>query len=248
MSFSEHERKYFKKMFDLYDTDKSGAIGLSELKNLSRHLGVEMSEESLLQTVKNLGLPTENNDIDLEFEEFLKWLSTANGAAGDEFAALKAKITAAGSKTLNNEQIARLKEVFDHFDADKSGSIDADELINVFESMGQAVTREEMEKMIASVDDDGSGQIEFEEFMMLMCSNYGAKTLETDMQEAFSVYDPDATGKVTLSTLRQMIIDTSGGRLTEKEIADIIDSVEKRDGFVEYMKWESLWEACREEN
>ena len=244
--FNANEKRYFRKMFQLYDTDKSGAIGLAELKNLCRHLGVDMSEESLLESVVSIGCPVENNEIDLDFNSFLKWLgSSASETGGDEFAALKVKITAQGSKALTNDQIQRFKEVFDHFDADHSGSIDADELMNVFSSMGNDVTREEMEQMIAGVDDDGSGEIEFEEFIMLMCTHYG-HSFTSEMEEVFSHLDPDAFGRLPVTAVANMMRETTGGILSEAEISEIIASVAE-NGYVDYMKWESLWEACNEQ-
>jgi calcium-binding protein CML len=244
---SDHERAYFKKMFDLFDTDKSGAIGLAELRNLSRHLGVEMSDDAILESVRSIGSPVSaKGEIDLPFQDFLKWLQKAQ-ASGDEFALLKAKIKAGGSKTLNNEQIARLKEVFENFDADGSGSIDAEELGNVFRSMGEEVDPEELKSMIEGVDDDGSGQIEFNEFMLLMCSNFGGHTFEEDMRKVFEEADPEDTGLVSPETLFRIMKDSTGGSIPDREIWEIINSVERKDGMVEWMKWEALWEACNEE-
>lgn len=248
--FSDDERRYFKKLFDLYDTDKSGAIGMNELRNLSKHLGAEMNDEQLGKSVKSINAAFVSGDGELSFDEFLRWLASTDSNGGDEFAGLKAKITAQGKRTLNNEQIQRLKEVFDHFDADASGSIDADELVNVFTSMGQEVSREDMEEMIRGVDDDDSGQIEFPEFMMLMCTNFGSKTFESDMQEAFATVDASETGKITVRELEQLIRDSTGGLLSDLEVANICQSASEcvSNGYVEYMKWGSLWEACREES
>lgn len=249
VAFSDTERRYFRKMFDLYDTDKGGTIGLSELKNLAKHLGCEMSEKALIESVRATGF--NETEIELEFEPFIKWLNSTSDSStngGDQFASLKAKITAQGSKALNNEQIERLKEVFEHFDEDKSGSIDAVELVNVFASMGQVVTEDAMREMIDQVDDDKSGQMEFEEFLMLMCSNFGSKTFESDMQEAFSVVDREGSGTMDVAALFALIKDTTGGMIPDAEIWLIIESAEPVDGVVEYMKWESLWEACREES
>lgn len=245
---SDNERAYFRKMFDLYDTDKSGAIGFSELKNLSKHIGVELSDDKLLESLRNIGMTNvTKQNVDLDFHHFIKWLSSS-AQQGDEFALLKAKISAKGSKVLNNDQIAKLKEVFDHFDADKSGSIDADELGNVFKAMGQEMTAEELNSLIAGVDDDGSGQIEFNEFMLLMCSNFGGQSFDTDMQNVFQGVDPGTTGKLSLADLKRMIAEVTGGLLTTAEIDEIVSSVDCKDedGNVEYMKWEALWEACRD--
>lgn len=243
---------YMQKMFNLYDTDKSGAIGFQELKNLSKYLGVELDDDALFSSVRSIGITVaKREDVDLTFENFVRWLRTAN-AAGDEFAMLKAKITAAGNKALNNEQIKRLQEVFNHFDADGSGSIDVEELSEVFKSMGENVPKNELENMILGVDDDGSGQIEFPEFMMLMCGNFGGESFEQEMHKLFISSDNNSSGTITLQQLRQLITETTGGLIGGEELEQIIKVSQEecmgRDGNIDYMKWESLWEACREES
>eukprot|EP00388_Colpodella_angusta_P047960 GDKK01074575.1.p1 GENE.GDKK01074575.1~~GDKK01074575.1.p1 ORF type:complete len:250 (+),score=34.50 GDKK01074575.1:77-826(+) len=242
--FTKNEERYFRKMFHLYDTDKSGSIGMSELKNLTKSLGVDLSEETLLQTVAAIGCPTDGEDIDLDFPSFVKWFSSQGSVGGDEFAALKGKIRARGSKSLTNEQISHLKEVFDHFDADQSNSIDADELVVVFASMGQEVTREAMVQMIATVDNTNSGDIDFEEFIMMMCTNFG-KGFKREMEEAFEQVDPGDEGRLPVSTVAEMMRQTSGGKLSETEISEILASI-STDGWVDYRLWESLWDACDE--
>lgn len=63
--------------------------------------------------------------------------------------------------------IKKLQNAFNAFDTDKNGSIDKEELMKVFEfSEDYDVTQ--IEKMIQEVDDNGNGQIEFEEFKQMM--------------------------------------------------------------------------------
>ena len=50
------------------------------------------------------------------------------------------------------------------------GSIGLDELEDPLIALGLAQTRDEVEKLIADVDDDESGQIEFKEFLSIMSS------------------------------------------------------------------------------
>ena len=51
-----------------------------------------------------------------------------------------------------------------------SGSIGIDELEGPLISLGIASSREEVQKIIDSVDEDGSGQIEFNEFLHIISS------------------------------------------------------------------------------
>ena len=51
------------------------------------------------------------------------------------------------------------------FDEDGSGDIDSDELMKVMKNVGVKVTTYELQKMIKDADLDGSGTINFEEFL-----------------------------------------------------------------------------------
>ena len=63
-----------------------------------------------------------------------------------------------------DDQIEEFKEAFGLFDKDGDGTITATELGTMMRSLGKDPTMEELDAMIAEVDDDGSGEIEFPEF------------------------------------------------------------------------------------
>ncbi|KAK3261868.1 hypothetical protein CYMTET_29247 [Cymbomonas tetramitiformis] len=66
-----------------------------------------------------------------------------------------------------------LRKWFDSMDADGSGEISADELQDPLMSTGIARNRQEVEYVVSTVDDDGSGEIGFEEFLRLLKPKYG---------------------------------------------------------------------------
>jgi Ca2+-binding EF-hand superfamily protein len=215
------------------------------MKNLSKHLGVQLSDELLEKSMKMID---ENGNSELEFDEFLHWLSNVNSSKSDEFAVLKSKIRAQGARPLTNAQIEQLREVFQHFDADGSGTIDVEELGTVFESMGQALSQQELESLMKQADDDGSGEIDFEEFLMLMCTSFGAThSFDGDLLAAFRKFDPEQTGMVSLEDLRALILQLVGSEaLDATELDEIVNVAHERgDGYIEYLKWDALWDACR---
>lgn len=246
--FTEQETKYFRKMFAMFDTDHSGAIGYFEMKNLARHLGVQISDEQLRVSIDRVD---ENGNGELEFEEFLQWLANVNDNAdggGDEFAVLKSKIRAQGARPLTSRQIEQFRAVFLHFDTDGSGTIDIEELGNVFEAMGQSLSTEELQSVLRHADDDGSGEIDFDEFLLLMCSSFGAEeSFEGDLMDTFRRYDVDADGLISTRDLRQLVVELVGDSMTSAEVDEVVEvaAVERGDGYIEFMKWESLWDACR---
>jgi ribosomal protein L12E/L44/L45/RPP1/RPP2 len=61
---------------------------------------------------------------------------------------------------LSEEQTEEIREAFNLFDTDHSGSIDCRELEDVMRALGVEVDKEELRKMITAVDANGSGHIE----------------------------------------------------------------------------------------
>ena len=55
-------------------------------------------------------------------------------------------------------------------DDDDSGALDADELLEGFNLMNSRVNEKELRELIRSVDFDGSGEIELDEFEVIMSS------------------------------------------------------------------------------
>lgn len=60
-----------------------------------------------------------------------------------------------------------LNDAFKLFDIDGSGSISVEELKKVL-GANSAIEEEEWEEILAEVDDDGNGEIEFNEFKAMM--------------------------------------------------------------------------------
>ena len=69
-----------------------------------------------------------------------------------------------------NEQMKKLRECFKSLDYDGSGSIDADELGLPLIGLGLVNSREEVVELMKEYDDDGSMEIEFDEFLKIILS------------------------------------------------------------------------------
>merc|ERR1719163_1932981 len=65
----------------------------------------------------------------------------------------------------SEERLEEMREVFKMFDADNSGTLDLGELRDVMKSIGLAPEEWEIRAMIAEVDADGSGEIDWNEFL-----------------------------------------------------------------------------------
>merc|ERR1712107_480601 len=69
---------------------------------------------------------------------------------------------------LTQDQVEEIKEAFDLFDTDGSGSIDVNELKVAMKALGMDAKSEEIRKLINDIDSDGDGTIDFDEFLAMM--------------------------------------------------------------------------------
>ncbi|CAG5127785.1 unnamed protein product, partial [Candidula unifasciata] len=80
----------------------------------------------------------------------------------------------------------RLKEAFNLFDKDGDGFITTSELGTVMRSLNQNPTSDELQDMINEVDADGSGTIDFNEFLRMMSKKLKETDAEEELRQAFN--------------------------------------------------------------
>merc|ERR1712038_2065192 len=118
---------------------------------------------------------------------------------------------------LTDEQKEEIREAFDLFDTDGSGTIDAKELKVAMRALGFEPKKEEIKKMIADIDKDGSGTIDFNEFLEMMTTKMSEKDSREEILKAFRLFDDDETGFITLKNLRRVAKEI-GENMTDEEL------------------------------
>ncbi|XP_052796115.1 uncharacterized protein LOC128228692 [Mya arenaria] len=148
---------------------------------------------------------------------------------------------------LTEEQKQEIREAFDLFDADGSGTIDAKELKVAMRALGFEPKREEIKKMISEIDKEGTGTIDFNDFLSIMTTKMSEKDAREEILKAFRLFDDDETGKISAKNLRRVAKEL-GENLTDEELQEMIDEAD-RDGdgeinqeeFLRIMKKTSLY-------
>ena len=71
-------------------------------------------------------------------------------------------------ESFSPEELKEHVELFESFDTDGSGEIDAEELQQLCATMGNTMTLEESKEMINDIDTDGNGLVDISEFLTMM--------------------------------------------------------------------------------
>jgi len=71
--------------------------------------------------------------------------------------------------------------------------------------------------MISDIDKDGSGTIDFNEFLEMMTSKMSERDSREEILKAFRLFDDDETGKITLKNLRRVAKEI-GEQMTDEEL------------------------------
>jgi centrin-1 len=108
------------------------------------------------------------------------------------------------------------------------GTIDAKELKVAMRALGFEPSKEEIRKLISQIDKDGSGTVEFSEFLAMMTTKMGERDSREEMLKAFRLFDDDESGKISFKNLKRVAMEL-GESISDEELQEMIDEAD-RDG------------------
>jgi centrin-1 len=145
-------------------------------------------------------------------------------------------ITSTGSRKardISEEQKQEIKEAFDLFDTDGSGFIDGKELKVAMRALGFEPKKDEVQKMIAEVDVDGSGQIHYDDFVKLMTIKIMNRDPQEEILKAFRLFASDNPSGITFKDLKRVSREL-GEKMSDEELQEMIDEADRNgDGVVD---------------
>jgi calmodulin len=123
-------------MFKSVDDDGSGSLGRSEVEKLASMLGFSFAAGELDAVMLHA---CGSSDGEVNSEQFFDWWASPSSP---------------------REALA----MFNTVDEDRSGLLDAGELKTLTRMFGVELTDEELEMAMLQIDNDGSGEVDFDEF------------------------------------------------------------------------------------
>ncbi|KAI9357004.1 centrin-1 [Zopfochytrium polystomum] len=151
---------------------------------------------------------------------------------------------------LSAQQEIEIREAFEMFDTDGSGSITIQEWRVAMRAMGFESMKEENRMMLAEMDRDNNGTIDFDEFSGMVKRRLFMKMAKQEMHKLFGLLcEGNAAGdkRVGVPNLRRMA-ELVGEEFSEEELREMIEEADRdndtkisEDDFVRVAKRTSLY-------
>lgn len=118
---------------------------------------------------------------------------------------------------LTEDEVEEIKEAFDLFDTDGSGSIDPKELKAAMSSLGFEAKNQTIYQMITDLDKNKSGNIDFDEFLDMMTARMSDRDTREDINKVFRLFDEEGNQTITIKNLRKVAREL-GETMSDEEL------------------------------
>jgi len=119
----------------------------------------------------------------------------------------------------DRDEVDRLRKRFMKLDKDNSGTIERDEFL----SLPQISSNPLATRMIAIFDEDGGGDVDFQEFVSGLSAFSSKGNKEQKLRFAFKVYDIDRDGYISNGELFIVLKMMVGSNLKDQQLQQIVD-------------------------
>jgi len=110
--------------------------------------------------------------------------------------------------TIPIEEVKDIKTAFDIFDGDLSGIVDPQELKRAFEQLGFGGQNKFVYQILAELDDDQSGGIDFAEFLRLATAKLSDKDSRAEVDKVFTSFDVNKAVHTLLFRVKSALLSS----------------------------------------
>ncbi|KAI3734038.1 hypothetical protein L6452_13498 [Arctium lappa] len=138
-------------------------------------------------------------------------------------------------------QVNLLKDIFTRFDLDSDGSLTQLELAALFRSVGLK-PGDEIEAVLAKMDANGNGSIEFEELVNAILPDFDEEVFvnQDQLMRVFQLFDKDGDGSITPAELAGQMAKM-GLPLTYRELNDLMKEIDTNgDGIISFHEFTAI--------
>ena len=145
------------------------------------------------------------------------------------------------NQLVSKEDRADLLKEFLHWDKNKDGVLNKQEIIESYKNVYGTIDEDVVENMIKSIDSDGNGVIDYHEF--LNCTINRNKILsKKNLQYAFNAFDKDGNGSISIEEIMS-IFKKMRNKIDKKVFEKMMkDADSNGDGAIEFEEFNSIME------
>ncbi|KAI6676959.1 hypothetical protein NL676_037755 [Syzygium grande] len=149
---------------------------------------------------------------------------------------------AAASAALQSEQLKQLRDIFARFDMDADGSLTQLELAALLRSLGLKPTGDQIHAMLADMDSNGNGSVEFDELVSALLPDMTEQVFvnQEQLAEVFRLFDRDSNGYITPAELAGSMAKM-GHPLTYRELSEMMREADTNgDGVISFQEFATI--------
>eukprot|EP00039_Didymoeca_costata_P020255 m.340634 g.340634 ORF g.340634 m.340634 type:complete len:170 (+) comp19432_c0_seq1:258-767(+) len=147
-ALTEEQEAEVAEAFTLFDANKDGKLDYYQLKVAMRALGIEVKKREVLQILKEYDISNEGLIDQRGFREVVT------------------------DRILERNPIEEVMKAFALFDDDKTGKITLKNMRRAARELGEEMTDEELQAMIDEFDSSKSGELNEDDFLSIMTSDF----------------------------------------------------------------------------
>jgi Ca2+-binding EF-hand superfamily protein len=145
---------------------------------------------------------------------------------------------------LTADEVLEIKEAFDLFDSDGSGSISVDELKQALRNLGIDARNQTLSNMMNDLDKNGDQNIDFDEFIDMMTAKMSDTDNREDLLKVFNLFLGEDAGtrndKIKIQHLRRVAKELNEA-MSEDELNEMIARADlDKDGAVSFDEFFSI--------
>lgn len=166
LSDNKFAMKHLKQFCEL-DRNKDGTIDASEIKTLLANVGVKFSSKDVAKYMQELDA---SGDGSITFDEFLRCAKRITSLQTKG----KGKLSRIPRFYLDSFHFQKFEALF-YEAAGQDGHVSISELQDFFTSKNVTIPKERLDSIVQEVDEDKSGELELDEFLILLIKAQGMK-------------------------------------------------------------------------
>ncbi len=147
---------------------------------------------------------------------------------------------------LTKEELREFREIFNLVDVDGGGTISKEELKTLMATLGFRPSEAELSHMVAEIDVDGDGEIDFDEFVSVMSRRVACSHSVDEIKAAFETFRQphQPAGHVSMAQLEMALTSFGAEKLSVADAHELLSQVTPdQDGLINYVEFVDIMAA-----